>query len=70
VEEPLNPFATPLVGQRTFAAANAWDADVPPPAPDASGIHPVMASAAVGLVGLCGGMRVRLRRRLSKSGLL
>ncbi|MGH8975924.1 MAG: CAP domain-containing protein [Acidimicrobiia bacterium] len=66
VEEPLNPFATPLVGQRTFEAANAWDADVPPPVPDASRVHPVMAGAAVGLVGLCGGVHTRLRRRLAR----
>jgi hypothetical protein len=71
VEEPLHPFATPLVGQRSFEAANAWDADVPPPTPDASRVHPVMAGTALGLVGLCGGgLRVRLRRRLPKAGLL
>ena len=67
VEEPLHPFATPLVGQRSFEAANAWDADVPPPAPDASRVHPVMAGAVVGLVGLCGSVHTRLRRRPSKT---
>jgi hypothetical protein len=68
-EEPLHPFATPLVGQRSFEAANAWDADVPPPAPDASRVHPVMAGALVGFVGLCGGVHTRLRRRPSKNTL-
>jgi hypothetical protein len=70
VEEPLNPFATPLVGQRTFEAANAWDADVPLPPAESGPFHPAMAGAVMGLVGVCGGLRVRLRRRLSKADLL
>jgi hypothetical protein len=54
------------VEQRTFLAANARDADVPEPAPVPGPLHPLMAGAFVGLVGVCGSLRARLRRRLPK----
>jgi cysteine-rich secretory family protein len=68
-EEPLHPFATPLVGQRSFEAANAWDADVPLPPADSAPFHPAMAGAVMGLVGVCGGVHTRRRRRPAKNTL-
>jgi hypothetical protein len=63
VEEPATTTTTLLVEQRTFLAANAWDADVPEPAAVPGPIHPLMAGAFVGLVGVCGGVGARIRRQ-------
>jgi hypothetical protein len=62
----VNPFASRLTDQRTFLAANGKEAAVPAPAEEPRAFAPLMAGAAVGLVGLFGGTQARLRRRFRR----